>query len=64
VFLDGFNVRQVLEDCYSENGRRMSAFDPELLRPSFLPQLAETALRALRLWNARTKLQPDSAMSR
>jgi hypothetical protein len=64
VFLDGFNFRQFLEDCYSENGRRMSAFDPELLRPSFLPQLAETALRALRLWNARTKLQPDSAMSR
>jgi hypothetical protein len=64
MFLDGFNFRQFLEDCYSENGRRMSAFDPELLRPSFLPQLAETALRALRLWNARAKLQPDSAMSR
>jgi hypothetical protein len=64
MFLDGFNFRQFLEDCYSENGRRMSAFDPELLRPSFLPQLAETALRALRLWSARAKLQPDSAMSR
>jgi hypothetical protein len=64
MFLDGFNFRQFLEDCYSENGRRMSAFDPELLRPSFLPQLAETALKALRLWNSRAKLQPDSAMSR
>ncbi len=62
VFLEGFNFRRFLEDCYSENGRRMSAFEPELLRPSFLPQLAETALKALRLWSSRTKSQPDSAM--
>ena len=44
VFLDGFTFRRFLEDCYSENRRRMGAFDAELLRPSFLPQLAETAL--------------------
>jgi hypothetical protein len=61
VFLNGFNFRRFLEDCYSENSRRMSAFEPELLRPSFLPQLAETALRALRLWNAEAKPQPNSA---
>jgi hypothetical protein len=35
-----------------------------LLRPSFLPQLAEAALKAMRLWNARTKLEPDSAAYR
>jgi len=64
VFLDGFNFRRFLEDCYSENSRRMSAFEPELLRPSFLPQLAETALRALRLWNGTSRVQPDSALSR
>ena len=64
VFLDGFNFRKFVEDCYSENSRRMGAFDPELLRPSFLPQLAEVALRAMRLWNARSKLEPDGAMSR
>ena len=40
------------------------SFEPELLRPSFLPQLAEVALRALRLWNVRSKLEPDQAMSR
>ena len=62
AFLEGFNFRRFLEDCYSENSRRMSAFEPELLRPSFLPQLAETALKALRLWSSRTKPQPDSAM--
>ena len=64
MFLDGFNFRKFLEDCYSENSRRMGAFEPELLRPSFLPQLAEVALRAMRLWNARSKLEPDRAMSR
>jgi hypothetical protein len=64
MFLDGFNFRQFLEDCYAENGRRMSEFDPELLRPSFLPQLAEMALRALRLWNSRARPEPDSAMYR
>ncbi|HEX5006617.1 MAG TPA: hypothetical protein VFV70_05860 [Hyphomonadaceae bacterium] len=62
MFLDGFNFRRFLEDCYSENSRRMSAFDPELLRPSFLPQLAEAALRALRLWNAQSRLGPGSTM--
>jgi len=53
VFLDGFTFRRFLEDCYSENRRRMGGFDPELLRPSFLPQLAETALSAMRLWSFR-----------
>jgi len=63
MFLEGFNFRRFLEDCYSENSRRMSVFEPELLRPSFMPQLAETALKALRLWSTRAKLQPDSALS-
>lgn len=61
MFLDGFNFRRFLEDCYSENRRRMSGFEPELLTPSFLPQLAETALRALRLWNARSAPQANSS---
>ncbi len=58
VFLDGFTFRRFLEDCYSENRRRMGAFDKELLRPSFLPQLAETALGAMRLWSFRAKPLP------
>jgi len=64
MFLDGFNFRRFLEDCYSENSRRMSAFEPELLRPSFLPQLAEVALKALRLWSSQAKLDADSAAYR
>jgi len=58
VFLDGFTFRRFLEDCYSENRRRMDSFDADLLRPSFLPQLAETALGAMRLWSFRTKPLP------
>jgi hypothetical protein len=58
VFLDDFTFRRFLEDCYSENRRRMGAFDAELLRPSFLPQLAETALGAMRLWSFRAKPLP------
>ena len=60
MFLDGFNFRQFLEDCYSENSRRMSAFEPELLRPGFLPQLTETALKALRLWSTRAAPEPNT----
>jgi len=61
MFLDGFNFRNFLEDCYAENGRRMSSFDPELLRPSFLPQLAEVALKAMRLWNVRAEVEPAAS---
>lgn len=57
VFLDGFNFRRFLEDCYTENSRRMSVFDQELLRPSFLPQLADVALKALRMWSRRAELE-------
>jgi len=60
VFLDGFTFRGFLEDCYGENRRRMSEFDPEMLTPSFLPQLAETALAALRLWSFRSQPQPSA----
>jgi hypothetical protein len=38
----------------SENARRMSTFDPGLLRPGFLSALADTALASLRLWSVGT----------
>ena len=53
VFLEGFTFRRFLEDCYAENARRMSAVDAGLLRPEFLPRLADMALAALRLWDGR-----------
>jgi len=51
VFLEGFTFRRFIEDCHAENLRRMSVFDQELLRPRFMPALAEVALSALRVWH-------------
>ncbi len=58
LFLDGFTFRRFLADCYSENRRRMAEFEPEMIKPSFLPRLAGTALSALRLWSLSSKPQP------
>ncbi|MGO8920646.1 MAG: hypothetical protein ACLQJR_32535 [Stellaceae bacterium] len=55
VFLDGFTFRRFLEDCYAENARRMSVMDEGLLRPAFLPRLADMALASLRLWSGRKR---------
>ena len=55
VFLDGFTFRRFLEDCYAENARRMSVMDEGLLRPAFLPRLADIALASLRLWSGRKR---------
>jgi hypothetical protein len=49
VFLDGFTFRNFVEECYAEHARRMGEFDPDLLRPRFLPALAGIALAGLRL---------------
>jgi hypothetical protein len=58
MFLDRFTFRRFLEDCYAENRRRMTEFEPDMIQPSFLPQLAGAALSALRLWSFRSKPQP------
>lgn len=50
LFLEGFTFKKFLSDCYSENARRMAPFDDNLLRPSFMPKLADMALSSLRLW--------------
>ena len=50
LFLEGFTFRKFLADCYSENARRMAPFNQKLLRPSFMPRLADVALYSLRLW--------------
>ena len=53
VFLDDFTFRGFLEDCHDENLRRMGTLDPALLKPAFLPKLADVALASLRLWSFR-----------
>lgn len=55
VFPDKLTLRGFLEDCYRENARRMGEIDPELIRPSFLPQLTRAALSALSLWGLRDR---------
>lgn len=50
MFLEGFSFRQFVEDCYRENARRMSVFDPDLLQPRLLPAIADKAAAALRIW--------------
>lgn len=51
LFLDGFSFRRFVEDCYRENARRMSVFDPDLMQPRLLPAVADLALHGLRLWD-------------
>ncbi len=53
MFLDGFSFRQFVEDCYRENARRMSVFDPALLQPRLLPAIADVAAAGLRVWERR-----------
>lgn len=50
MFLEGFSFRQFVEDCYRENARRMSQFDPDLMQPRLLPAIADMAVRGMRLW--------------
>jgi hypothetical protein len=54
VFLDGFTFRRFVEECYTENARRMADFETDLLRPKFLPSLANAALTGLRLLPRRS----------
>jgi hypothetical protein len=49
VFLDGFTLRSLVEECRAEHARRMAGFDSDLLQPHFLPRLAGIALAGLRL---------------
>ena len=49
VFLDGFSLRDLVEECCAEHARRMRAFDPDLLQPSLLPRLGALALVGMRL---------------
>ncbi len=49
LFLEDFTFRRFLAYCYDENNRRMGHFDGNLLKPSFMPALADVALSSLRV---------------
>ena len=57
-FSGGVPIPRVLEYGHPENRGVRGGFDKEWVRPSFLPQLAETALGAMRLWSFRAKPLP------
>jgi hypothetical protein len=61
VFLDGFTFRNFVEECYAEHARRMEEFDPDLLRPRFLPKLAAIALAGWRLPTSIGAVRKDHA---
>jgi hypothetical protein len=62
--LDGFSVETFLENCLTENVRRMSGFHVQLLQPRLLPALARVALSGVKLWPysrrslAQARVQP------
>lgn len=59
VFLNDFSLRRLVGECLSENARRMSTFDAQLLRPRLLPALGRLAFSAMRLIpNRRPSPQP------
>jgi hypothetical protein len=49
LFLRDFTFRRFIADCYAENTRRMASFDANLLRPGFMPALADIALSSMRI---------------
>jgi hypothetical protein len=61
VFIDGFTFRSFVEDCCTEHERRMGEFDPDLLRPRFLPALARTALTGLSLGTGAPAVREERA---
>ncbi len=60
-FTKGLTLDKVLSVCLQENQRRMSLFDPNLLRPTLLPTLSQTALNVLRLLPTQHRSQSATA---
>ena len=45
---EDINAAGLIDICLAENDRRMSAYDPRLLRPAMVPALARFARRFMR----------------
>ena len=61
VFLEGFTLRNFIEECCVEHERRMREFAPDLLKPRFLPRLAAIVLAGLRLGNGFRAVREERA---
>jgi len=49
TFLEGFSVRRLAEECLAEHERRLRPFAPALLRPRFMPGVAQLVRAVTRL---------------
>ena len=62
TFLQGFSVRRLVDECLAEHDRRLRQFEPDLLRPRFMPGVAVVARALTRLGGsapaARTPIDP------
>ena len=47
------DVGQLIDICLVENDRRLSKYDPRLIRPMFVPRMARLARRVMRLFEKR-----------
>jgi len=56
-FMAGLTLEKFLAACLEENAKRMSAYDERLLRPDFLPIMAQLGCSTLKLLPKR---KPDA----
>jgi|SRR5262252_8976737 len=55
-----FSLRSFLETCLAENDRRLSLYDPRLLRPMLVPSVVRAMIRVLPRKKSSSKPIPDS----
>jgi hypothetical protein len=55
TFMDDLTPELFISTCLAENTKRMSQFDPHLLRPQFIPRLSKLALGILQHLPGRQK---------
>ncbi|MCG8366874.1 MAG: ferritin-like domain-containing protein [Pseudanabaenales cyanobacterium] len=63
LFAKNLTAEKFLTLCLKENQRRMRQFDPNLLQPKLLPQLAAVSLRILQLMPRRRPRQTIEGVS-
>src|SRR5262252_7686986 len=55
-----FSLRSFLQTCLAENDRRLSLYDPRLLRPMLVPSVVRAMIRVLPRKKSSSKPIPDS----
>jgi len=55
-----FSLRSFLQTCLAENDRRLSVYDPRLLRPLLVPSVVKAMIKVLPRKKAASKSAPDA----